>query len=74
MSTVAEIIDAVKQLDADQRDEFLDQLAELDFEDAWDQQIEADARSGRLDHLWAAARADITAGRVRPLGDVLNDN
>ncbi len=35
--------------------------------DLWDQQIEADAATGKLDGLVAQARADIAAGRVRPL-------
>ena len=35
--------------------------------EAWDRQIEADAKAGRLDHLIAAAKADIDAGRIYPL-------
>ncbi len=35
--------------------------------DAWDRQIEADARAGRLDSLVREAQTDIVAGRVRPL-------
>ena len=35
--------------------------------DEWDRQIEADAKAGRLDSLIAEARADIAAGRTRPL-------
>lgn len=34
MCTVAEIIDAVKKLNADEKDEFLDKLREIEFEDA----------------------------------------
>ena len=52
MSTVAEILEAVKQLPEEQKGEFLDRLREIDFEDAWDRQIEADAKAGRLDPLW----------------------
>jgi hypothetical protein len=33
----------------------------------WDRQIEADAKSGKLDHLAAQARADHRAGRTRLL-------
>jgi len=40
---------------------------------AWDRQIEADAKAGRLDHLWAEAMEDIKAGRTKPLDDVLDD-
>ena len=34
---------------------------------AWDDQIERDARSGKLDKLFARAKSDIAAGRVKPL-------
>ncbi len=33
--------------------------------EAWDRQIERDAKSGRLDALISEAQADIAAGRVR---------
>ena len=51
MSTVAEIIDAVKHLNDEEKDEFLEKLREIEFEDAWDRQIEADAKAGKLDFL-----------------------
>ena len=35
--------------------------------DMWDRQIEADAKSGRLDKLAEQALADYRAGRTRPL-------
>jgi hypothetical protein len=34
---------------------------------AWDAQIEADARAGKLDHLVAEALADYRSGQTRPL-------
>lgn len=73
MSTVVEIIDAVKNLDEQERGEFLEKLTEIDFDDAWDRQIEADAKAGRLDHLWGQALEDIDAGRTKPLDEILND-
>jgi hypothetical protein len=73
MSTVTEIIDAVKRLDERQKGEFLEKLAEIDFDDAWDRQIEADAKAGRLDTLWEQALQDIKAGRVKPLDEVIGD-
>jgi len=73
MSTVVEIIDAVKNLDEQEKGEFLDRLTEIDFDDAWDRQIEADAKAGRLDHLWQQALEDIEAGRTKPLDEILND-
>lgn len=51
MSTVAEIIDAVKHLNEEEKDEFLEKLREVEFEDAWDRQMEADAAAGKLDFL-----------------------
>jgi hypothetical protein len=59
MSTVTEILEAVKQLPEEQKGEFLDRLREVDFEDAWDRRIEADAKVGRLDPLWQQAVKDI---------------
>ena len=73
MSTVAEIIEAVKKLPEAEKGEFLERLAEIDFDDAWDRQIEADAKAGRLDHLIARAEADIAAGRTKPLDEVLGN-
>ena len=72
MSTVTEILEAVKQLPEEQKGEFLDRLREIDFEDAWDRQIEADAKAGRLDPLWQQALKDIEAGRTKPLDEVIN--
>ena len=74
MSTVAEIIEAVKQLDNDEKREFLTRLAEVDFDDAWDRQIKADADAGKLDSLWRDALEDIKSGNVKPLDDVLNNS
>ena len=51
MSTVAEIIDAVKHLNEEEKGEFLEKLREVEFEDAWDRQMEADAKAGKLDFL-----------------------
>ena len=73
MSTVSEIIEAVKKLPERDKSEFLERLADVDFDDAWDRQIEADATVGRLDHLWAEAMKDIKAGRTKPLDEVLGN-
>ena len=74
MSTVTEIIEAVKQLDNEEKRDFLTRLAEIDFEEVWDHQIDHDANSGRLDSLWKNALKDIKAKNVRPLDDVLNNS
>ncbi len=71
MSTVTEIIEAVKKLPDEQKGEFLQRLTEIDFDDAWDRQIEADVKAGRLDHVIAQAEADIAAGRTKPLDEIV---
>ena len=35
--------------------------------DLWDRQIEDDAKAGKLDELVTKAKAEIAAGKVRPL-------
>jgi hypothetical protein len=71
--SVAEIIEAVKNLGIEDKCEFLNRLHEVDFDDAWDRQMEADAQAGRLDHLWQQALADIKAGRTKPLDEALHN-
>ena len=66
MSTVTEIIEAVKRLPEQEKGEFLARLAELDFDDAWDRQIEEDVKAGRLDHLIEEAKREHRAGQTRP--------
>ena len=73
MSTVGEIIEAVKKLPEQEKSEFLERLADVDFDDAWDRQIEADAKAGKLDPLWQEAMEDIKAGRTKPLDEILGD-
>lgn len=73
MNTVVKILEAVKHLPQDQKEEFLDGLREIESEDAWDRQIEADAKTGRLDPFWQEALQDIKAGRARPLDEVINE-
>jgi len=45
----------------------------VEIEAAWDNQIDDDIASGRLDILWEKARTDIVAGRVKPLDEIIND-
>lgn len=73
MSTVTEIIEAMKSLGVEEKGEFLTRLGEVDFDDAWDLQLAADAQAGRLDHLWQQALEDIQTGRTKSLDEVLND-
>ncbi len=74
MSTVTEIIEAVQKLPEGEKAEFLDRLREIDFEDAWDRRIEADAKAGRLDAIWQEALKDIKTGHTKPLDEVINDS
>lgn len=69
-----EIIEAVKKLNEEEKGLFLEQLATVDFDDAWDRQIEADAKAGRLDFLWEEAKRDLAEGRTRPLDELLGDS
>jgi hypothetical protein len=47
MSTVTEIIEAVKSLGVEEKSEFLSRLSEVDFDEAWDRQIATDVQAGR---------------------------
>ena len=67
MSTVSEIIQAVKQLDERQKGEFLEKLKEVDFDDAWDRQMKADAEAGKFDRLMEEVVREHREGRTLPL-------
>jgi hypothetical protein len=66
MSTVAEIESAIKNLKPQEIYKVGDLVDEL-REDLWDQQIDADAKAGKLDKLMEEARQDYLAGRCKPL-------
>ena len=65
MSTVAEIESAIEKLDPKKIRRLGDWLDEL-RERLFDEQIEADAKVGRLDKMIAKAKADYRAGKARP--------
>jgi hypothetical protein len=46
MSSVTEIIEAVKHLSEVEKGEFLERLRQIEFDDAWDRQMSADAAAG----------------------------
>ena len=73
MSTVAEIQQAITRLSAAEQRQLARWFEEA-LEDAWDAQIEEDVKAGRLNDLIAQAEADIAAGRVKPLDEVLGDD
>jgi len=65
MSTVAEIESAIEKLDPKEIrrvGDWLDELRERLFDD----QIDADAKAGRLDKMIAKAKADYRAGKAQP--------
>ena len=49
-----------------EKGEFFEKLADVDFDDAWDRQIEANAKAGRLDHFAEEAIREYRAGKSRP--------
>ncbi len=58
----------MKQLVKEAVREVLEERADLvDEEAAWDRQIEADVKAGRLDRLAEQAIADLNEGRVKDL-------
>lgn len=66
MSRVERIEGQVAELSAKELVEFRKWFAEFDAS-AWDQQFEADVRSGKLDKLAEQARNDHAAGRSTKL-------
>ena len=71
MSTIEEIEAAVRDLPAHEQVRLAKRLGDLLWE-AWDRQIEEDARTGRLDHILTEVEADIAAGRTKPLNEVFD--
>ena len=71
MSTVHEIESAIEQLPAKEKWSLIHRLHDSLWQE-WDQQIEADASAGRLDHLVQALEANIAAGRVKPLDEIID--
>ena len=63
----------MKRLPEREKGAFLERLRDVDFEDAWDRQIDQDARAGRLDNAWQQALNDIHAGRTKPLDQVIDN-
>ena len=73
MTTLLEIKAAIEKLSPRDYAELMAML-HPSVDDDWDRQMMADATAGRLDHLVEEARADIAAGRSRPLEDVLSED
>ena len=58
VSAVVEIIDTVKRWDEKQRNEFLDKLAEIDFDDAWNRLLDSSQPRPRLDVFLCESAAE----------------
>ena len=65
MRKVEEIEAQIKALPREEFAELRNWLLEQDWT-AWDAQIEADSKSGKLDKLVAEAKADYKSGKARP--------
>ncbi len=72
MTTLPEIESAIKQLPENDIRQLAAWLQSY-LDEMWDQQIEADLASGKLDNLIAKAEADISANRVRDFDEVLRN-
>ncbi len=72
VSTVAEIESAISTL-PDKDAWTVASWLQKHLDTKWDKQMDEDITAGRLDPLWEKAKADIAAGRVKPLDEVLND-
>lgn len=66
MASIQDIERAVQELPAHELAEFRQWFAQFD-EDVWDAQIEADAKSGKLDALASEAQAEYHKGKAREL-------
>jgi hypothetical protein len=71
MATIEEIEIAVSNLPPADYARFRDWFAGRDNH-LWDKEIEEDSASGALDHIVQEIKADIAAGRVKPLDEILN--
>jgi len=66
MSEVEQLEERIAKLAPRELAEFRAWFAEFDAR-VWDEQIEADAKAGKLDDLIAEALADYKAGKAREL-------
>ena len=66
MNALEHLEQQVLQLSSEDLAKFRVWFLELDHQ-LWDQQIEADFRAGKLDHLINEARAEFKAGKTREL-------
>ncbi len=74
-ATVEKILEDVRTLSPGEREELWQRVAETEAAtlDDWEKEMERDSNSGELDHLLAELREDISAGRVKPLDEFLDE-
>lgn len=72
MTTLLEVESAIKQLPESEVRNLAKWLQEY-IDEMWDQQIETDLASGKLDRLIAEAEKDIAANNVRDMDEILCD-
>ena len=65
-SRIENIETEIMQLSSEELDAFRAWFADYDFE-AWDRQIEADCRAGKLDHIAAKIKLDYELGLTTEL-------
>jgi len=70
--TLSELKNQIAALEPAARTELKNYLEELEA-DAWDAQIEADAKAGRLDHFFEEAEREYAAGLGQPIEGSLKD-
>ena len=66
MRKIEEIEEQIQKLSREEFAELREWLLEQDWK-AWDSQLEADVKAGKLDKLVSEARAEYQSGRAREL-------
>ena len=66
MSNIKQLEQTVSQLSPEDLAQFRAWFLEFDAH-VWDEQIESDLKTGKLDKLIAEARAEFEQGKARPL-------
>jgi hypothetical protein len=75
-ATVEKLAGDIRGLSQEELDQFLSWLAQYQAEqmDQWDRQIERDSSPGGcLQYVLDRVRKDISAGRTKPLDEVIDD-
>jgi hypothetical protein len=73
MNSLTEIKTAIADLPEAEMRQLSDWLQTY-LNDGWDQQMAADASSGKLDRLLQKVNADIEANRIKPLDEIFHDS